>query len=249
MQPIGERYPVVLGLIAKHLTDANVNATNATHALRERHAVACGRAPFVDGQRFGQIGEAVADALEFLFALGQRTFGHIVGNVIQIAYGHIHAVYELCARLQLCVHLGVQQILVRRRYGQAIVNAHIRIPFGFPFARLPDLFVRACQKMIPDLALRYDRMPADPVDKLLQLYASMLHKLLLIPARDLLVRQRRHRYQTELVRQPLVQPIEVLVATRHLCVFSVIDIARLDRNSISKCVTQSQELSHSRMQR
>lgn len=70
--------------------------------------------------------------------------------------------------------------------------------------------------MVPHLALRHHWVTAHPVDELLQLDTPMLHELLLIPTGDLLVGQRRNRDKGELVHQPLVQPVEVFIATRHL---------------------------------
>lgn len=216
MQPIGEWDPIELWLVPKGLANAYKDATDAADAFRQRNSVPGGCSPLVNGQGLGQIGESVADALEFLFTLRHRALGHVVGNVVQVANGHVHAVNELHTALQLGVHLRVQQILVRRRNGQTVVDAHIGITLRLALARLPDLLIAASEEMIPDLALGDNRMAAHPVHKLLQLDTSMLHKLLLVAARDLLVRQRRHRNQTELVHQSLVQPVEVLVATRHL---------------------------------
>lgn len=213
VKSIREGNPIMLWLVAKGLSNTDKDATDAADALGERNRVSGGRTPLIDGQCLGQVGESVANALELLFTLRHGALGHVVGYIVQVAYCHVHAVYELGAQLHLCVHLRVQQVLVRRRDGQAVVDAHVGIPFRLAFARLPDLLVAASEEMVPDLAFGDHRMAAHPVDELLQLHTSMLHELLLIAAGDLLVRQRWHRNQAKLVHQTFVQPVEVLVAT------------------------------------
>ena len=56
-------------------------------------------------------------------------------------------------------------------------------------------------------------MSADPVHPLLQHHHPVLDEVLLVPSRHLLVRQRRHRDQGELLLQAVVQPVKVLVPT------------------------------------
>lgn len=55
-------------------------------------------------------------------------------------------------------------------------------------------------------------MTTHPVDELLELSAPMLDELVLVSAGDLLVGQRRDGDEAELLHEPLVQPVEVLVS-------------------------------------
>jgi len=57
MQSIREGDPILLWLFAKVLANTDKDATDAADALGQRNRVPGGRAPFVNGQRLGQVGK------------------------------------------------------------------------------------------------------------------------------------------------------------------------------------------------
>lgn len=66
--------------------------------------------------------------------------------------------------------------------------------------------------MDPHLASGQDGVPAHVIYEFLQLCPAVFDEMLLVPAGDLLVGQRRYGDDVEFFREPVVQPIEVFVS-------------------------------------
>ncbi len=113
-------------------------------------------------------------SLELLRLVGAR--------LLHVLDGAVHVVGEGGEDADLMVERGLVHVLLRGADGHEERPADQRVFLRLALARLPPLLVGASEKVLPDFALRQDRVAAHAVNEALQLAHAVVQELFLVTA-------------------------------------------------------------------
>lgn len=159
--------------------------------------------------------------LVFLLETSDLFAGKLVGRVIKLQGALVHLLREGFEAIHLAFHLLQVQAGPRARGdtdGQEKVGTHHLILFSLALALFPGLLIRAGtgEEVLEGIALSQHGVAAHVVHPPGQAFATFGDEVLLEPAGGLLLRQVGHGDDGELLGQPPVEPVKVLVAAVHL---------------------------------